>query len=132
MACLLEYQSTGVLFDTICTKSNTNQIPCWSVCEQQNNSKVQTQQEFTAIKQFMQWKSFSALQTILLTTILRANKLKILVLLRIVSYRNELSDLLLLQQVLFLLYYIHETLQGEDQVDTCSDAQFSWLHVALV
>ena len=56
-------------------------------CDQQNNSTVQTEQEFTEIKQYH--ASFSALQTILLTTVLRADKLKILVLLRIVSYRNE-------------------------------------------
>ena len=73
-------------------------------CEQQNNSTLQTQQGITVIKQYHEWKSFSALQTILLTTILRANKLKILVLSRIMSYRKELSDLLLLQQDLFLLY----------------------------
>ena len=58
-------------------------------CEQQNDSMLQTQQEFTAIKQYHAMEVNSALQTILLTTILRADKLKILVLLRVVSYKNE-------------------------------------------
>ena len=66
-------------------------------CEQQNNSTLQTQKEFTAIKQYHAMEVVSALQTILLSTIPRVNKVKILVLLRISSYRNELSDLLLLQ-----------------------------------
>ena len=85
-------KSTMESTDTILHKVKYKiKLLCWSMNKTTQHCKLNKNSQQS--NKTTQWKSFSALQTILLTTILRANKLKIMVLLRIVSYRNDLSEI---------------------------------------